>query len=188
MKKAIAVGIILLVVVVAITWYVFSPRPSPVIVGPKIELRQSVHGSRVPQDVNKQPLSDVSNPVPAKKSEVILAPEQTNSTQETNHVSFPNMTESNIAKNHKTETEADIQPMNAVSQNRALEIARGAILKTKYASTLPITIEDRNGQYRVKFPVDKSVPPGSRYRGPDYAAEVYIDKQTGKVLEVHVGD
>ena len=34
-------------------------------------------------------------------------------------------------------------PLNEVSQDKALEIARGAIDKTKYANTLPIAITGR---------------------------------------------
>ena len=190
MTKRIAVGFIIFVVVAAITWYVYSSRHSPVVVRPKTEDRQSVAVSRAPQNVQEEPFSDISARKLPKESEALLVCEETNSIQAINCVSLSNVVASNAIHNDKTETgiKADNQPMNEVNQDRALEIAHGAIGKTKYANSLPITIESTNGQYLVKFPVDKSAPPGSRYRGPDCAAEVYIDKKTGKVIEVRIGD
>jgi len=183
--RSIVIGIILVAVVAAIIWYVSSSRHTPIILDTASQNSRPV----AIQDITKQPSSEASNAILTVQSVTSLTREKTNQIQDASHLPVPNMTGSNVNQSHETEAAAkDKQPMNEVSKDKVLDIARGAIGKTKYASSLPITIEDTNDQYRVIFPVDKSVPEGSRYRGPDYAAEVRVDKKTGKVLQIRLGE
>jgi hypothetical protein len=189
MMKTIAVGIILVAVVATIIWYLSSSRPSPAIAKPTSEDSRPVHATLAIKDITKQPSSDVSNTIQTRQPVMSPTREQTNPIQDAIRLPVTNMTESNVSQSHETEATAKVnQPVNEVSKDKVLEIARGAIGKTKYASTLPIAIEDADGEYRITFPVDKSVPAGSRYRGPDYAAKVHVDKKTGKVIQVRLGE
>ena len=75
----------------------------------------------------------------------------------------------------------------AIPDNRAKEIAREAIGPIQYYREGSIDIERKDGIIHVRFPVNKEVPIGTRYRGPDYAAEVQIEAKTGKVLHSQLG-
>jgi hypothetical protein len=72
------------------------------------------------------------------------------------------------------------------SREQAITIASGAH-NMEYHRDGQIEVELTNGQYIVTFPVDKTAKPGTRYRGPDYAAKVWVDAQTGKVLKALQG-
>lgn len=187
MMKTIVVGIIIVAVVGTIIWYWSSSRPSPAVAKPTLEDSRIVHAALAIKDITKQPSSDVSNTIQTRQSVVSPTREQTNPIQDAIRLPVTNMTESNVSQSHEVTAKVH-QPVNEVSKDKVLEIARRAIGKTKYASTLPIVIEDAAGEYRITFPVDKSAPAGFRYMGPDYAAKVHIDKKTGKVIQVRVGD
>ena len=73
-----------------------------------------------------------------------------------------------------------------ISRERAVSIAAEAH-PMDYHRGGEIEVERTNGQYIVTFPIDKRIQPGTRYRGPDYAARVWLDARTGKVLETRLG-
>ena len=69
----------------------------------------------------------------------------------------------------------------------AIQIAAEAAALTGYGQKDEILAELDGSTYCITFPADKSVPPGTRYRGPDYTAKVWIDAKSGKVLQVKIG-
>jgi hypothetical protein len=73
-----------------------------------------------------------------------------------------------------------------ISREQAISIASGAHNMNYYRAG-QIEVELKGDQYIVTFPADKRTPPGTRYRGPDYAARVWVDAKTGKVQKVMVG-
>lgn len=87
-----------------------------------------------------------------------------------------------------SETAPISQPQadSAISHEQAVTIAHGAN-KMEYYRDGEIEVVLTNGQYIVTFPVDKRTKPGTRFRGPDYAAKFWIDSKTGKVLKALCG-
>jgi hypothetical protein len=73
-----------------------------------------------------------------------------------------------------------------ISSEQAIAIASGTNTMEYYRDGR-IEVELTNGQYIVTFPIDKRAKPGTRYRGPDYAAKFWIDSKTGKVLKGQLG-
>jgi hypothetical protein len=69
----------------------------------------------------------------------------------------------------------------------ATQIATNAIGDLHYDKKTKVSVELDGNVYRVTFPIDQSSPPGTRFRGADYAAEVRIDARSGKVLELKRG-
>jgi hypothetical protein len=75
----------------------------------------------------------------------------------------------------------------SMSREQAIAIASGAH-NMDYDRTAQISVDLTNGQYIVTFPVKKpDLQPGTRWRGPDYAAKIWIDAKTGKVMKAMVG-
>ena len=71
-----------------------------------------------------------------------------------------------------------------ISNIEAIIIAKKNIDgKIHYDKTKEITVERSDGIIRITFPVE--LPIGAR--GPDYAAEVTIDAETGAIIEAYVG-
>ncbi len=70
-----------------------------------------------------------------------------------------------------------------ITEDKAIEIAKKAIQGHNYDKTGKITIELKEEQYIVTFPF--KLPPNSL--GPDYAARVWIDSKTGKVIKLLSG-
>lgn len=81
------------------------------------------------------------------------------------------------------------QENHAVIQDKqAIAIAHNVIQHTAYDKNGEIRVERLEGKIRVVFPVIKpEIADGMWYLGPDYAAEVYIDTETGNVLQVRHG-
>lgn len=69
-----------------------------------------------------------------------------------------------------------------IKDDQARAIAREAIGDIEFDEKGEIRVERLEGKIRVVFPINMETPPGTRYRGPDYAAEVLIDAQSGEVL------
>jgi len=90
------------------------------------------------------------------------------------------------ARNPNAPTEqAQIDP--PISREQAVEVASEANV-TDYDRADKIRVELTNGQYIVTFPVKKpALQRGTRWRGPDYAAKIWVDARTGKVLKHMVG-
>ena len=90
------------------------------------------------------------------------------------------------------ETRADAQKQNRVvpgkpiSRDQAISIA-STVHNMEYYRDGKMEVELKDNQYIVIFPIDKRAKPGTRYLGPDYAAKVWIDAKTGKVMKVMVG-
>ncbi len=84
---------------------------------------------------------------------------------------------------HQPAAVQSLQPSgdSFISKERAVEIAKG-VNRMDYDRDGTIEVELLDNQYIVTFPVDKSTEPGTRYRGPDYAARYWIDAKTGEVL------
>lgn len=75
-----------------------------------------------------------------------------------------------------------------ITEQRAQIIASEAIGKLEYDQDVGLSIDREAGRYVVTFPVKKpDLQPGEHYRGPPYAAKVFIDDKTGKVLQIKVG-
>ena len=74
-----------------------------------------------------------------------------------------------------------------ITDYQAITIARKAIGPICFHEEGDITVERADSYIRVRFPVNKHTPPGTRYRGPDYAAEVEINAKTGEVLRSRLG-
>jgi hypothetical protein len=76
------------------------------------------------------------------------------------------------------------QESHAVIQDdQAIAIARKVIGDIRYDEKGEIRVDRLEGKIRVVFPFRKRTPPpGMRSTGPDYAAEVYIDAESGEVL------
>ena len=72
-----------------------------------------------------------------------------------------------------------------LSECRMVHFPNAAAME--YDRSQPIIVELLDDQYTVTFPVDKSAPAGTRYRGPDYAARYWIDAKTGEVLRGLLG-
>lgn len=65
-----------------------------------------------------------------------------------------------------------------ITEDKAVEIAKEAIKgKLRYDESGEIIVEQEEGQYIVTFPV--KVRP--HVLGPDYAARVWVDSETGRV-------
>jgi uncharacterized membrane protein YkoI len=75
----------------------------------------------------------------------------------------------------------------AINDDQARAIAREAVGDIEFDEKGEIRVERLEGKIRVVFPVNMETPPGTRYRGPDYAAEVELDAETGKVLRAKLG-
>jgi len=73
-----------------------------------------------------------------------------------------------------------------IFREQAIAIASGAH-NMEYDRAGQIEVDLTNGQYIVTFPIDKTTESGTRYRGPDYAAKVWVDAKTSKVLKAKVG-
>jgi hypothetical protein len=189
MRKVFTISIVLVAAIVAaMSWCVFSKRPSPYVV--PITGDNRMYGMTTQQDMATHPVSNASDVV-VKASPILLEQEQTGTISEAVYQPITNAIHPAVFSNHPAEIiepKGDSPNVNEISQEKALDIARGAIGKTKYARELPVVVKDGDGEYRVIFPVNKTVPPGTRYRGPDYAAEVRIDKKTAKVIQVRVGE
>jgi len=87
---------------------------------------------------------------------------------------------------------AEIEPAPQVESTTPIPREQAIAIATKahnmaYDRSGQIEVELKNGQYIVTFPIDKSTKPGTRYRGPDYAARIWLDAKTGEVLEAKVG-
>ena len=74
-----------------------------------------------------------------------------------------------------------------ISKETAIRIAEEAASLSGYEPKSEIMAELDGSTYCITFPTDKSAPPGTRYRGPDYTAKVWIDANTGKVLRAKIG-
>jgi hypothetical protein len=71
---------------------------------------------------------------------------------------------------------------NLITEDKAIEIANDAIKgRANYDKTGKITVKLKEKQYIVTFPFKKTTPASL---GPDYAARVWIDSKTGKVLKL----
>ena len=95
-----------------------------------------------------------------------------------------------IEKNNlvsKNEVKKSSKSETVVKDDEARSIARGAIGDMEFDVKSEIRVERLGGMIRVVFPVNTQTPTGTRYRGPDYAAEVYIDGHSGKVLQARQG-
>ena len=69
-----------------------------------------------------------------------------------------------------------------ISAEKAVEIAQKAIKgKMKYDDAGKIRTELKDDQYVITFPFR---PLGPTERGPDYAARVWVDARTGKVVKI----
>jgi uncharacterized membrane protein YkoI len=81
------------------------------------------------------------------------------------------------------------QDMNdpLITDSQAIAIARKAIGPIRFHEGGDITVERADGLIRVRFPVNKTTAPGTRYRGPSYAAEVEMDAKSGEVLRNRLG-
>ncbi len=95
----------------------------------------------------------------------------------------------NIVKEDVTSYGNIEEPENqaVVKNDQAIAIAREVIGDIEFDKQSEILVERLEGKIRVIFPINKETPPGTRYRGPDYATEVYIDAQSGKVLQTRQG-
>jgi uncharacterized membrane protein YkoI len=81
------------------------------------------------------------------------------------------------------DTSGPLTENDIISQERALEIARSAIKgRMEYDKTGEIVVELKENQYIVTFP--HGIPKTPGLRAPDYAARVWIDAKSGKVLKV----
>ncbi len=85
--------------------------------------------------------------------------------------------------NESQEGRAVIQDDQAIAIAQKVIRDRGRV----YDEKGEIRVDRLEGKIRVVFPVNKETPQGTRYRGPDYAAEVYIDAESGEVLKVRRG-
>lgn len=85
--------------------------------------------------------------------------------------------------NESQEGRAVIQDDQAIAIAQKVIRDRGRV----YDEKGEIRVDRLEGKIRVVFPVNKETPQGTRYRGPDYAAEVYIDAKSGEVLKVRRG-
>lgn len=75
--------------------------------------------------------------------------------------------------------------LHMVSREDAIEIARESIEgHFKYDETREIQAELKDGQYIVTFPFREL---GPTERGPDYAAQVWVDAWTGDILKLLAG-
>ena len=75
-----------------------------------------------------------------------------------------------------------------ISDQQAVQIATEAVKNVSYDRNIGVSVQHEPGRYIVTFPVKKPVlPPGRRYRGPDYAAKVIVDEKTGKIIQIKVG-
>lgn len=89
-----------------------------------------------------------------------------------------------VSQNEESE---NAEGETVIKDNQARSIAREAIGDIEFDEKGEIRVEHLEGKIRVVFPVNTQTPAGTRYRGPDYAAEVYIDAQSGKVLQARQG-
>ena len=80
------------------------------------------------------------------------------------------------------QTNAEATDGTLFSEEQAIQIAKD-VNQMEYDRSQPITVELLDDHYIITFPVDKSAPAGTRYRGPDYAARYWIDAKTGEVLQ-----
>jgi hypothetical protein len=72
----------------------------------------------------------------------------------------------------------------AIGEARAIEIARGAVAgKVNLHEGEPVTVDVVEDTYVVTF--EHVLPPGRL--GPDYDAQVTLDRATGKVLKILAG-
>ena len=72
---------------------------------------------------------------------------------------------------------------DTISRETAIRIAQEGC-RANYDPNGTIAAEFDGTTYCITLPIDKTAPPGTRYRGPDYAAKIWIDAKTGKVLKV----
>jgi hypothetical protein len=77
---------------------------------------------------------------------------------------------------------SETNDQQCISRDQAIAIAKKANVMD-YDQTQPVEIERVDDNYIVTFPLDMSAEPGTRYRGPDYAAKFWIDAKTGEITE-----
>ena len=77
-------------------------------------------------------------------------------------------------------------PASVLSETEALEIAKAAIANITYDEGAKIKVERNSICFVFTFPEPNHGPPGT-YCGPDFAAKVGVNSETGKVLFICIG-
>ena len=137
--------------------------------------------------VGSVPHADEQPDKPENQSEITECKIQTTQSDAMQQLTTENVVENPMGHGNQVEnTKQDV--IGHIDEKHALEIAINHF-GDEYADRADMSkVERIENTYVVTIPFHSAEPPsGTRFRGPDFAAQVVVDSKTGAILKVIVG-